>query len=448
MAPLPQLLTEFLPRFDPRTLFGCQSLLAILFAAVFFWMRHSYPGLRGIRSVAFSFVLGIPATFLLLARGNISDFLSINLADLLITATFVLLYDGVVLFVEGTRKTLWLAAAALAANAVVYYASPAHNATHADIVPRILAITLFCALVRALIAWELLSHSLTARHSNYTVANNRTAMRFLGVVVALTSIAGTLRGLWTAHQPSPQTYLHANAIQSAAMLFNVAYLGIFGLSFLLISGHELIARSQEESEKDLLSGAFNRRGIESRLATELKRYSRAQHALSIALVDVDHFKAINDLFGHAAGDAAIRNVCHTIAGNLRDSDYLGRYGGDEFLLVFPGTPPRHAIVALERLARAVAAIPLPGGAPPLTLSIGLTEICLEDDPAAAIARADQALYLAKTNGRNRHQTLLPLNPTTNLELPAAIRTPRNPQTQTHTKTHTQSHTQSRTPVRH
>jgi diguanylate cyclase (GGDEF)-like protein len=428
MAPLPQLLTEPLSRFDSRTLFGCQALLAILFAAVFFWMRHAYPALRGIRSVAVSFLLGIPATFLLLARGNISDLLSINLADLLITATFVLLYDGVVLFVEGARKTLALAAAALIANAIVYYSSP-YGSAHANIVPRILAITLFCALVRAFIAWELLTHSLTARHSNYTVANNRTAMRFLGVLAALTSIAGILRGLWTAFQPSPQTYLHSNAVQSAAMLFNVAYLGIFGLSFLLMSGHELIARSQEESEKDLLSGAFNRRGIESRLATELKRYSRTQHALSVALVDIDHFKAINDLFGHAAGDAAIRDACHTIAGNLRDSDYLGRYGGDEFLIVFPGTPARHALVALERLARAVAAIPLPNGAPPLTLSIGLTEVCLEDDPAAAIARADQALYLAKTNGRNRHHTLLPLTPSVNLELPRTVRSP-----QTHART--------------
>jgi diguanylate cyclase (GGDEF)-like protein len=424
MSPFSQLLTWF----DSRSLFGCQCLLATLFAVVFFWMSRVYPAIRGIRSIAIAFLLGVPSTFLLLARGHISDFLSIVVANLLAAITFTLLYDGVTLFVEGTRKTLWLLAAGLLANAIVYFGS--HNLAKTNIVPRIIAMGLFVALARALIAYELLRHSLTARHSNFTVANNRTAMRFLGVVLALTSIAGIVRVVYVAIHGVSQDLLQASLNQSnyprsPAMLLNVAFLGVFGLSFLLMAGHEMLARSQEESEKDLLSGAFNRRGIESRLATELNRYSRTQHALAVALVDVDHFKAINDLFGHATGDHAIRDVAHTIAANLRDSDYLGRYGGDEFLIVFPLTPARYALVALERLAHAIAAIPLPSGAPPLTLSIGLTEVCLEDDPATAIARADEALYLAKTSGRNRHHTLLPKNLSISQQLPR-IPHPRTP----------------------
>jgi diguanylate cyclase (GGDEF)-like protein len=428
MAPLPQLAAQaqLLSWFDPKTLFGCHCLLALVFAAVFFWMSRAYPTIRGIRSVAIAFLLGVPCTFLILGRGQIADVFSVLLANLLGAAALTLLYDGVVLFTQGQRKTPWLIAAALLANAVVYQYSSVRSPAHADIDPRIVAMGLFAALVRGLIAWELLSLSLTASHGDFTPANNRSAIR-------------------TAfHRPSENIF-QSSAVQSSSLLLTVVYIAVFGVSFLLMAGHEMLARSQEESEKDLLSGAFNRRGIESRLTTELKRYSRTHHALAIALVDVDHFKAINDLFGHASGDAAIRNVCHTIAGNLRDSDYLGRYGGDEFLLVFPGTPARHAIVALERLARAVATISLPGGAPPLTLSIGLTEACLEDDLAAVIARADEALYIAKTNGRNRHQTVLPLNPTTNIEVP---RQPRSTHSHSHTQASHQTHAHSGTPLRH
>jgi len=403
--------------FDNRTLFDCQCLLAVMFAFVFFWLSRVYPTIRGIRSVAFSFLLGIPCTFLLLAHGHISDLLSVVVANVLGAACFILLYDGVALFVEGARKTLWLVAAGIAANAVIYYATEIHPAN----LPRVVAIGLFCSLLRAFTAWELLSHSLGATHGNVTVANNRTAMRFLGGALALSSgvgLLGVAYSLVTGASPDP---LQRGASQSADMLMNVGYIGLYGLSFLLMAGHEMIARSQEESEKDLLSGAFNRRGIESRLATELKRYTRSHQALSIALVDIDHFKALNDCFGHACGDAAIRHVSQAIARSLRDSDYFGRYGGDEFLVVLPVTPARHAVVALERLARAVAAIPLPGDARPLTLSIGLTEACLDDDPLSVIARADEALYRAKTDGRDRHHTVLPLNPSVNIEIPRSPR---------------------------
>jgi diguanylate cyclase (GGDEF)-like protein len=299
-----------------------------------------------------------------------------------------------------------------------------------SIVPRIVAMGLFCALVRAFAAWELLSHSFGSRHGNVTVANNRTAMRFLGVVLAALSVIGVFRVAFTLVQGAPQDFMQRNAIQSSGMLLNVAYIGVYGLCFLLMAGHEMIARSQEESEKDLLSGAFNRRGIEARLATEIKRYSRSHQALSVALLDIDHFKAINDCFGHAAGDGAIRQVSQAIAKSLRDSDYLGRYGGDEFLIVLPVTPARHAVAALDRLSRAVAAIPLPGGARPLTLSIGLTEVCLDDDPATVIARADEALYRAKTDGRDRHHTLLPLNPSVNIEIPRSPKARTGSQTPT------------------
>jgi diguanylate cyclase (GGDEF)-like protein len=168
----------------------------------------------------------------------------------------------------------------------------------------------------------------------------------------------------------------------------------------MLSSGELIARSRDESLKDSLSGAFNRRGIEAKLDAELKLLERNKYRLSVALIDVDYFKAINDVQGHAAGDAALRDVAEAIASHLRGRDYLGRYGGDEFLLILPNTPCSIALAVTERLNRAVTNLQLSAGTTPLTLSIGITEAVPHDDAASLLARADKALYQAKSDGRN------------------------------------------------
>ena len=125
-------------------------------------------------------------------------------------------------------------------------------------------------------------------------------------------------------------------------------------------------RQPRRVAKDSLSSAFNR-GIEVKLATELKPQNRKQK-LSVALIDVDYFKSINDIQGHAAGDAALRDVAETISTHLRGRDYLGRYGGDEFLLILPQTAcsilpsaspsaSANAVSNLSRLQRKHAANP-------------------------------------------------------------------------------------------
>jgi diguanylate cyclase (GGDEF)-like protein len=180
----------------------------------------------------------------------------------------------------------------------------------------------------------------------------------------------------------------------------VVFICVTGLFIVTISSNELIARSRDESLKDSLSGAFNRRGIEAKLAAELKHIQRGKQKLSVALIDVDYFKSINDIQGHAAGDAALRDVAETISTHLRGRDYLGRYGGDEFLLILPQTPCNVALTVTERLNQAVTTATRSNGGMPLTLSIGLTEAVMDDDAVTLIARADKALYQAKSDGRN------------------------------------------------
>jgi diguanylate cyclase (GGDEF)-like protein len=169
---------------------------------------------------------------------------------------------------------------------------------------------------------------------------------------------------------------------------------------------DLLALVKDESERDLLCGVLNRRGIEQKLDTELERAARGSHNLSIALIDIDHFKTINDQAGHAAGDSALRDVVSAISGRMRTHDLLGRFGGDEFLLIFPRTSCSDALSVSSRIEQSVRELSIPGAGLPLTISIGLTQATSSEVAATFLARADKALYNAKNAGRNCCRVLL------------------------------------------
>jgi two-component system, cell cycle response regulator len=154
---------------------------------------------------------------------------------------------------------------------------------------------------------------------------------------------------------------------------------------------------------DALTGALTRRHFFDLAELEWARSTRHRHPLCVALIDVDHFKSVNDRFGHGMGDAALRVVAETVRGKLRRHDLLGRYGGDELALLFPETPIEGARQVSNRIRRAVSEIHLTHGAVPvkLTISAGLVARRMDEVLSAACQRADAALYEAKDSGRDR-----------------------------------------------
>jgi len=163
-------------------------------------------------------------------------------------------------------------------------------------------------------------------------------------------------------------------------------------------------RLQREASTDALTGLHNRREFETGMVREMERARRLRVSLSLALIDIDFFKRINDQHGHDAGDRVLREVAATLQSHVRRSDLLARIGGEEFALVMLGTRPPGARVLLERLRQAVAALRVPGGAGAIgcTISIGLADRTDDDvDWATLYKRADQALYTAKQDGRDR-----------------------------------------------
>ena len=163
-------------------------------------------------------------------------------------------------------------------------------------------------------------------------------------------------------------------------------------------------RLQREASTDALTGLHNRREFESGMVREMERARRMRVSLSLALIDVDFFKRINDQHGHDVGDRVLREVAATLQSGIRRSDLIARIGGEEFALVMLGTEPPGAWVLLERLRQAVAALRVPAGPGEVgcTISIGITDRVEDDaDWASLYKRADQALYAAKQGGRDR-----------------------------------------------
>jgi diguanylate cyclase len=233
--------------------------------------------------------------------------------------------------------------------------------------------------------------------------------------VIWTAMALGLAGLFLLTD-KPVAMPHGSHIERFAtmMVFTLTigrcmFLGIFSSSLkasLYQSGlklKEAYKRIEELAELDELTGAFNRRCIMRMLGEELARSARNGLPFSIALIDLDHFKRINDTYGHPTGDEVLRTFAITMFANIRSVDRFGRYGGEEFLLVLPDMTTDGAARAMDRLRGIVADLDWSAFSPGMkvTLSAGVATLRPNETTDSLLARTDTALYLAKAQGRNR-----------------------------------------------
>jgi diguanylate cyclase (GGDEF)-like protein len=168
----------------------------------------------------------------------------------------------------------------------------------------------------------------------------------------------------------------------------------------------IVLRRQFEQAalSDPLTGFRNRRWLDQTLPRIVQRHVHAAEPLCIAMMDIDHFKRVNDSFGHAAGDAVLLEVGRVVRGNLRPADFAARIGGEEFVLIFPQTALPGAISAAERLREEIAGAEVKHHGrklPQVTVSLGLVELEGAANYRKLLAQADVALYAAKQSGRNR-----------------------------------------------
>ncbi len=167
--------------------------------------------------------------------------------------------------------------------------------------------------------------------------------------------------------------------------------------------HQELDRVSAQVRHDALTGALNRRGLEEALERELSVLRRRESVLSIAMLDIDNFKRINDERGHATGDEALTHLASVARGCLRPQDTLARYGGEEFVILMPDTPLDSGIEAMTRLQRELTKQFFLAGAERLliTFSAGVAQFAPDEDRESALRRADKAMYMAKRAGKNR-----------------------------------------------
>jgi diguanylate cyclase (GGDEF)-like protein len=188
-------------------------------------------------------------------------------------------------------------------------------------------------------------------------------------------------------------------------------LAIFAASLVASFGFVLLHKERAEAEAlrlsttDPLTGAYNRRTFHEIAERELSRVRRAGQPLSIVMLDIDHFRQVNEKHGHRVGDVVLQKLAEVVRGALRKEDMLVRFGGEEFLVLLPDVPGPGAVVVAGRIRRTVASQPITAGSHtlPVTVSLGVAAR-LDEGPESIeglLARADSALALAKQRGRNR-----------------------------------------------
>jgi len=195
-----------------------------------------------------------------------------------------------------------------------------------------------------------------------------------------------------------------------------------------------VEEARREAVTDDLTALYNRRACDKRLAEEVARAQRYGRPLSVLMVDVDHFKAVNDRYGHPGGDLVLKQVAQRLARQLRQVDVAARYGGDEFMVILPETPGESAALVADRICRAIAAetVAMPSGREAafvrhardevsVTVSIGVASFPDDADTRdGLISAADRALYAAKHTGRNRAGRHGPVKPATEAPEPDSM----------------------------
>lgn len=308
-----------------------------------------------------------------------------------------------VLYLNGAH---WLVWAALVANAFAWphlaYAIAARSAQpyRAEIRNLLVDSALGGAWI-ALMAFNLLPSVLLAvmlSMDKLSVGGGRLLARGTAALVAGALVAAAFTGF----DLRPQTTM---AVIVACLPLLVAYPLAVGVATYRLSRsiREQNRSLAERSRIDGLSGVLNRGNWEETVSNEFQRFCRTGHAVSLLMLDIDHFKQINDRYGHPVGDQVIRNVAALVRETLRGPDTVGRYGGEEFGIVLPDTDANGAFVIAERIRERIEGATLVrDGDLRGTVSIGIAEATVDlSDEGEWIVRADRALYRAKALGRNR-----------------------------------------------
>lgn len=374
--------------FDIPTVLALMAMNLSITSVVLFVVQHHYrTTVRGVAAWSGANLLAVAGLACVLARGHIPEFLSMPLGSTLFPAAGVLYFKALKQFrgEHADTRALW-ALVGVTFIALTYWQLitdwPAARLVIFSVV--ISALCLLCALT------VLRSPPL---HAGF-------AERFTGVLFLLQAGFNLLR--------IPDFFLESKGAPTplSTLLLGLSEIGVALMSFgfVLMIVDKLISELNVLATRDALTGLINRRAFIEAAQSEFARARRQASPVSLLMLDIDHFKCINDDYGHAAGDEVLRAVARTVTPCLRDYDLFARFGGEEFVVLLPGTAFDEAQRVAERLRETVACSQawFEGQAICCTLSVGLAVMKgTQRDLDALLREADMALYRAKESGRNR-----------------------------------------------
>ncbi len=359
-----------------------------LMSLVLYALKRSYPAsIKGLGEWSAALLMVFLGAALAIGHGKLPDVVSISIARLLVGAGLYLAYVGTQRFFGVTPRLVpWMALIGGVLLIQLWFTFVAPNYHMRLIFSNVLAVYLFAV------------HAyLVLKHGSPTFANALTT----GVLVAMAAIQLmrlVTSFIWPVGSDIFETAPH-HLIYVASFVFCILLLSI---STVLMAGDRLRTELEHLATHDSLTNALTRRHMDNACQQELERCRRHGRSMALLMIDLDHFKAINDTYGHQGGDRVLINFVAKVNALLRRPDHLGRHGGEEFVALLPETSLEEAILVADRIREVCAIVTQE---PSCTVSIGVTTNRQDNDTVETmLARADAAMYRAKANGRNRVET--------------------------------------------
>lgn len=379
-------------KLDVRSIILIAGIMSLLMAIALHFMKRNYPSsIKGLAEWAAAPMILFVATLLFAARGAIPNLFSIVLANLLLFGGASLLYFGSQRFFGvGPSIPLWSGLAALVLLPIAWFAliEPHHG--------------IRVALIASFMA------SLAFAHARLILSSgpHTFSTYFAGAAQLLLAFAQTSRFFVSFDLPAGDAIFDNSSSSQASYVAIYAFAILAGtIGMILMATDRLRGELEHLATHDSLTGALNRRALIEAAELELARCRRNHGIMALLMIDLDHFKAINDTHGHPVGDRVLVDFVARVKNLLRQPDRFGRFGGEEFVALLPETPLNEARVVAERLRAMIEA--KTEDLPPCTVSIGVT-VSRSDDAGLdeIISRADAALYQAKHAGRNRIESVI------------------------------------------
>ena len=378
-----------LPSFlDPRSVIVLAGLMGVMMALVMFFMRRSYPpSIRGLGDWALAPLVAFASTMLFAGRDYIPDFLTIVVAN-------VVLFQGCILYYSGSQKFLlghsdvrgWTLLNGVIGLSMFWFSS-----IKPDFEARLLIVTFAVSLL-------FFSHALLYLRHRPRVFGQRL---MIGLLLAQ-AIGAALRFVSVVMGMAGSNLMDGNWIQSLYISMYSFSVLLLSISVILMATDRVHTEFEYMATRDSLTGALNRRAL---LDACRGAFASDRRHMALLMVDLDHFKAVNDRFGHQMGDKVLREAVRRMQRAVGDAGVLGRYGGEEFVVLLPGTGKVEAMAIAARLKQAIGE-PFAPDSPmaevgSIAVSIGVAASDGGRGVDEVLARADAALYKAKAMGRDQ-----------------------------------------------